>query len=228
MSNQVMSRILIVEDEPNIASLLAQALTESGYDCATASNGAEGLHLAKDFDIVVADVMMPILNGIDMVHAMRARGVTAPVLFLTARDSTPDIVRGFDVGGDDYLVKPFKLEELLARISALLRRSNQAASRVRWLDLELDRAKSTASRAGHALFFSRTEYALLEILISQPGHIFSKSSLLVSVWDDDGYRADNIVELYINYLRKKTERFDMSRVIHTVRGKGYVLAETPE
>lgn len=218
-----MARILIVEDEAEMAKLLAQALSESGFVCAYVSDGRQGLAKVSNYDLALVDIMMPIMSGLEMVSKMRAQGIRTPVIFLTARDSTQDIVKGLDTGADDYLVKPFKLEELLARIRAAVRRSRETENAIAWSDLRIDCAKRTAYRGNAQLFLSSTEFVLLELFLRRPEVVLSKSSILAEVWQDEGYRDENIVEVYINYLRKKTELHG-SRLIQTVRGRGYVLA----
>jgi DNA-binding response OmpR family regulator len=146
------------------------------------------------------------------------------VIFLTAKDSTKDVVQGLEGGGDDYLVKPFKLDELLARIKAALRRARDTSQRLEWHDLTVDCSKRIASRGGFELFFSPTEFALMELFLRRPETILSKSFILEEVWHDSGYRDENIVETYVTYLRRKCEAHGASRVIHTVKGRGYVLA----
>ena len=219
-----MSRILVVEDEPEMARLLVLALTESGYTCESAPDGEQGLRASSRADLILADVMMPVMNGFAMVKELRARGCPTPVIFLTAKDQTRDVVEGLHTGGDDYLVKPFKLEELLARVNAALRRARDTSATLAWHDLELNRLKRSASRGGREIQLSSTEFALLELLMRREGTVLSKAAILRDVWRDDGYRDENIVELYVNYLRKKVEAHGGSRVIQTVRGHGYVLA----
>lgn len=220
------NRIVVVEDEREMAQLLVQALTESGFQCVSAFNGAEGLKVARNADLLLVDVMMPLMDGFTMVETLRKEGVRTPVIYLTAKDQTRDIVRGLEVGGDDYLIKPFKLEELIARIKAALRRSRDTSQVLQWHDLKLDTNSRNAFRGEHELFLSGTEFMLLELFLRQPEEVLSKRVILQKVWADDGYRDENIVELYINYLRKKTEARNCTRVIHTVRGKGYVLTNT--
>ena len=222
-----MNRILVVEDETVMAELLCEALTVSGYECQLASNGKEGLDAAQFADLLVVDVMMPVLNGFDMVATLRARGFSRPVLFLTAKDDIADVVAGFDVGGDDYLVKPFKLDELLVRIRALLRRAKEAGSEISWHHLALNLKNRTGSLGNHEIFLSSTEFALLEFFVEHADKIVSKPLILQKVWKDEGYRSENIIEIYVNYLRKKTELYGHPRIIHTVRGRGYVLAKVP-
>ncbi len=220
-----MNRILIVEDEREMADLLCQILSESGYTCTRASTGAEGLSKAGNADLILADVMMPVMNGFEMVAELRQQGNTTPIIFLTAKDSTKDLVQGLEMGGDDYLVKPFKLEELLARVKANLRRARDTSTTLRWNEFFLDCSKRTAFRGESELFLSPTQFALLEAFMRRPGVIISKSQLLEWVWADEGYRRENIVETYVNYVRSKTEVRGSARVIHTVRRKGYVLAD---
>ena len=210
-----------------MAMLLCQALDESGFQSQSASNGVEGLAMASNADLLLVDVMMPELNGFEMVAELRQKGVKKPVIFLTAKDSSSDVVNGLDAGGDDYIVKPFKLDELLARVRAHLRRSLDNAVELTWEDLTLDISKRTTYRAGQEVFLSSTEFALLEYLVRNAGEAVPKSILLREIWRDDGYRSENIVELYVNYVRKKTECYNLPRIVHTVRGKGYVLAKDP-
>ncbi len=207
-----------------MAELLFQALTEIGYTCEVAPNGVAGLKRAPEFDLLLVDVMMPMMNGFAMVKAVREQGLRMPIIYLTARDTTKDLVRGLEVGGDDYLVKPFKLEVLIARVRAALRRGRDVTQVLTWNDLTLDCTNRTAHRAAKELFLSATEFSLLELFMRRPETVLSKSVILEAVWHDEGYRGENIVEVYVNYLRKKTEVQGTSRVIHTVRGRGYVLA----
>ncbi|MBS1704030.1 MAG: response regulator transcription factor [Armatimonadetes bacterium] len=217
--------IAVVEDEPEMGNLLTQVLSESGYRCASATNGTEGLALSREVDLMLVDVMMPAMNGFAMVEEMRRQGVKTPVIYLSAKDKTKDVVRGLEAGGDDYLIKPFKLEELLARIKAALRRSRDTATELVWGDFRLDTSARKATRGSRDLHFSATEFQLLEAFLRCPDEVLSKRILLQKVWGDDGYRDDNIVELYVNYVRKKTEAYGGTRIIHTVRGKGYILAD---
>jgi DNA-binding response OmpR family regulator len=219
-----LNRLLIVEDEREMAELLRQGLSELGYFCAVAPNGAAGLKVAPEFDLLLVDVMMPVMNGFMMVEKLREQGHRMPIIYLTAKDTTKDVVRGLEVGADDYLVKPFKFDELIARVKAALRRARDLSQVLVWHDLTLDCAKRTVRRDCHEIFLSATEFALLELFMRRPETVLSKGILLEEVWHDDGYRDENIVETYVTYLRRKTEARDASRVIQTVRGKGYVLA----
>ena len=206
-----------------MASLLEEALRESGFAVTLAANGKEGLRLAPEHDLIVADIMMPFMNGLEMVRGIRADGLRVPVLFLTARDAVADRVRGLEVGGDDYLLKPFALAELVARVRALLRRAREAGDVLEFDDLWLDRREKQARRGEDWLFLSRTEFAVLEAFMLAPGVPLAKTSLLRDVWHDDASRNDNIVEVYVGYLRQKTEARGRPRLLHTVRGVGYVL-----
>lgn len=207
-----------------MAELLLQGLSERGYSCAVAPNGAAGLKVASEFDLLLVDVMMPVMNGFVMVEKLREQGLRMPIIYLTAKDTTKDIVRGLEVGADDYLVKPFKFDELLARVMAALRRARDSSQVLVWHDISLDSAKRTVRRDGNEIFLSTTEFALLEVFMRRPETVLSKALLLEEVWNDDGYRDENIVETYVTYLRRKTEARNAPRVIQTVRGRGYVLA----
>ena len=218
-----MDRILIIEDEEEMAQLLAHALSEQGYLCEIASNGADGLKRALNYDLLLVDVMMPVMNGFVMVEKLRAAGSQVPVIYLTAKDTTSDLVHGFEIGADDYLVKPFILDELLARTKAALRRARDMSQVLKWEEISLDCIKRSACRGHVELFLSPTEFSMMEYFLRWPELVLSKSMILEEVWHDEGYRVENIVETYIMYLRRKTESHGGSRVIHTVRGRGYVL-----
>jgi two-component system, OmpR family, response regulator MprA len=221
-------RILVVEDERAMSQLLEQALEESGYAVSVAENGREGLKKAPEHDLLIVDVMMPVLNGFDMVRELRELGNKTPVLFLTAKDAVSDRVKGLDLGGDDYLMKPFKLEELLARVRALLRRSSIGQDTLEFADLWMDRRARKVRRGDRWLYLSNTEFSLLEQLLLHRGEPVSKQTLLREVWNDDSARDENVVEVYINYLRSKMEVLGMPRLVQTVRGKGYILEASEE
>ena len=219
-----MDRVLIVEDDAEMAGLLLTALEEEGLSCKTAPNGSVGLSLAPEFDLVIVDAMMPVMNGFTMVEKLRASGHVMPAIFLTARDTTQDIVRGLNSGADDYLVKPFKLEELLARIRSALRRGRYDSPKLEWGALSMDCKKRKAFIAKRELFLSPTEFALLELFVRRAGIVLSKSIILEEIWSAEGFRDENIVELYVNYVRRKTELGGEPRILQTVRRRGYVLA----
>ena len=210
-----------------MAGLLEQALRESDFEVSLANNGREGLRLASAHDVLVVDVMMPFMNGFEMVRQLRSSGVRVPVLFLTARDTVADRVRGLEIGGDDYLLKPFALDELIARIRALVRRARESHDVLEYADIWLDRRDRKVRRGEEWLFLSNTEFAVLEAFMLSPEIPLSKVSLLRDVWHEGSGRDDNIVEVYVGYLRQKTEFMGRPRLLHTVRGTGYVL-ETRE
>jgi two-component system OmpR family response regulator len=222
-------RLLLVEDEENLRSMLDAALRHNGFDVTTAETGREGLEaaLTAPADLVVLDVMLPDLDGFEVCRRLRHEGHTEPVLFLTARRATGDKVRGLTLGGDDYLVKPFSLEELVARAHALLRRSGLArrdASQLRCADLTLDDDAHRVHRAGTEVALSPTEYKLLRYLLINQGRVLSKAQILDHVWHYDFGGDGNAVETYIRYLRRKLDPGDgATKLIHTVRGVGYTL-----
>jgi two-component system, OmpR family, response regulator len=224
---QARPSLLVVEDDPNIVELLSASLRFAGFDVTAATNGAEAVAAARASqpDLVVLDVMLPDLDGFEVIRRMREGGVRTPVVFLTARDSTEDKVRGLTLGGDDYVTKPFSLEELTARIRAVLRRSalDRAESAVlSFADLELDEESHEVRRAGKLVSLSPTEFKLLRYLLLNAGRVLSKAQILDHVWQYDFRGDDSIVESYISYLRRKVDTIE-PRLIHTLRGVGYVL-----
>ena len=222
-------RILVVDDERSFAEALAEALRDSGFDATIAGDGAEGLRLAQGHDLLIVDVMMPVLNGYEMVRRLRAAGVDTPVLFLTAKSDLPSVVRALELGGDDHMAKPFRLAELVARVRALLRRAKHSSGCLRFADLEADAIRRRVDRGGTPVDLSRTEFDLLCAFLSNPGQTLSKARLLREVWQIDDPAAENLVEVYVNHLRAKLEARGRPRLIHTVRGKGYVLSlEAPK
>ena len=207
-----------------MARLLDQALTESGFEVTLAENGKLGLALAEEKDLIIVDVMMPVMNGFEMVRRLRDLCIKTPVLFLTARDSVDDRVKGLDLGADDYLVKPFKLDELLARVRALLRRFRDTDEVLELGDLVVDTRTHKVKRGAANIYLSNTEYSLLVLLLRNANHVVSKQTILKEIWDDEtGNRDFNVVEVYIKYLRGKLEILGRSRLIHTVRGTGYMM-----
>jgi two-component system OmpR family response regulator len=226
MNEQVEARLLVVEDDPNILELLAASLRFAGFEVATASTGSEGVTAALRSrpDLVVLDVMLPDLDGFEVIKLMRAEGARVPVVFLTARDTTDDKIRGLTLGGDDYVTKPFSLEELTARIRAVLRRTagDQTTPRLTFADLELDEESHEVYRGGRRVSLSPTEFKLLRYLMLNANRVLSKAQILDHVWNYDFRGDDNIVESYISYLRRKVDIVE-PRLIHTLRGVGYVL-----
>ena len=220
-------RVLIVEDEPDLAEILKKGLEENGYSVDTATDGEEGLYMARDFpaDVVVLDVMLPKLDGFGVLAAMRAKGVNTPVIMLTARDTLADKIKGLDVGADDYLTKPFEFAELLARIrSAIRRRSEVKEAVIRIADLEIDTASHRVSRGGALVDLSAREYALLEFMAYNKGAVLSRTEITEHIYDESFEKDSNVVDVYINYLRKKIDAGADRKLIKTVRGSGYMLS----
>jgi len=215
---------MLVEDEQAVLDFLSQALHQSGFETLRFSTGEAALACLKETepDLVVLDVMLPDVDGFEVLRRLRSKS-KVPVLMLTARTSLQDRVTGLDAGADDYLPKPFMLEEFLARVRALLRRSLKDTSKLQYGDLLVDTASRKVTRAGRAIYLSVTEFSLLELLIRTPETPVSKQTILEQVWDDTGYRDPNVVEVYVSYLRHKLERSGTTRLIHTVRGQGYML-----
>jgi len=222
--------LLVVDDEPNIVELLSASLRFAGYDVSTASHGTEALRKAREVqpDLVVLDVMMPGLDGFEVVRRLRGEDRHVPVLFLTARDAVEDKVLGLQTGGDDYVTKPFSLDELVARVRALLRRSGhreQTATEtavLRYADLELNEDSYEVFKSGEAVQLSLTEFKLLRCLLENAERVMSKGQILSAVWNYDFAGDAGVVESYMSYLRRKVDTGDQ-KLLHTVRGVGYVL-----
>jgi two-component system response regulator MprA len=223
--------ILVVEDDAPVRDSIRRALQLEGYSVVVAEDGAEALELldggGADPDAVVLDVMMPRLDGLETCRRLRAGGSSLPVLMLTARDAVTDRVAGLDAGADDYLIKPFALEELLARLRALLRRSGNGAPDgvLRFADLELDPGTREVRRGGEPIELTRTEFSLLELFLRNPRQVLTRSIIFERVWGYDFGPGSNSLDVYIGYLRRKTEQGGSSRLIQTVRGVGYALRE---
>jgi two-component system OmpR family response regulator len=222
-------RILVVDDEASISDLIATSLKFVGFNVRTAATGSQALTIAEEFKphAMILDVMLPDLDGFEVCRQIRNEGIEVGVLFLSAKDEMKDKVQGLTIGGDDYMTKPFSLEELVARLRALLRRIGvveQAMDeeKIRFADLELDEAVHEARRAGHLLELSPTEFTLLRYLLINADRVVSKAQILDHVWDYDFGGDAGIVETYISYLRKKIDIYDPP-LIHTVRGVGYRL-----
>jgi two-component system response regulator MprA len=223
------ARVLVVDDDPQLREALTRALELDGYDVSTASNGLKALEAvgAARPDVMVLDVMMPYVGGLDVCRTLRERGDRLPILVLTARDEVGDRVAGLDAGADDYLTKPFALEELRARLRALLRRAtveqSEQAERLTYADVVMDVAARTVHRGGRMIELTRTEFALLELLMRNAGRAMQRDVIMDRVWGWESEPTSNSLEVFIGYLRRKTEAGGEPRLIHTVRGIGYVL-----
>lgn len=227
-------RILVVDDDRAVRESLRRSLSFNGYSVELAQDGQEALEriISDRPDAVVLDVMMPRMDGLQVCRHLRSTGDDLPILVLTARDSVSERVAGLDAGADDYLPKPFALEELLARMRALLRRTgpddNSAdAAALTFADLSLDPVTREVTRGERQISLTRTEFSLLEMLIANPRRVLTRSRILEEVWGFDFPTSGNALEVYVGYLRRKTEAEGEPRLIHTVRGVGYVLRETP-
>lgn len=224
-------KILIVEDEPKTGNYLRQGLSEAGYVCDLAGTGVDGLHLARHhpYDLLILDVMLPGLDGWQILQTLRQHGVATPVLFLTARDQVEDRVKGLELGADDYLVKPFSFAELLARVRVILRHGPASTPEtvLRVADLELDLLRRRAVRAGEPVDLTAKEFGLLELLMRRHGEVLPRSLIASQVWDMNFDSDTNVIEVAIRRLRLKVDNGHAVKLIQTVRGMGYVL-EAPE
>jgi two-component system copper resistance phosphate regulon response regulator CusR len=222
-------KILIIEDEPKTGEYLRQGLTEAGFVVDLARNGDDGLHLALNgaFDLVVLDVMLPGIDGWDVLQTLRSRGLGMPVLFLTARDQVEDRIRGLELGADDYLVKPFSFAELLARVRTVLRRGRTLpeTTSLRVADLELDQLRRRVTRAGRRIDLTAKEFGLLELLMRRQGEVLPRSLIASQVWDMNFDSDTNVIEVAIRRLRGKVDDGHDLKLIQTVRGMGYVLED---
>ena len=224
------ARLLVVDDEPSIVELLSVSLRFAGFEVATATTGADALNLVRELspDLLVLDVMMPGLDGFAVAQQLRSSGNPVPVLFLTAKDATEDRVQGLTIGGDDYVTKPFSLEEVVARIRAVLRRTSGSAvaaapsARLAYADLVLDDDTHEVWKGEREVELSPTEFNLLRYFLQNPGRVLSKRQILEHVWSYDFGGDGNVVESYVSYLRRKMDT-EEPRLLHTVRGVGYVL-----
>ena len=229
-------KILVVDDEQAVRESLRRSLRFNGYEVLTANDGLEAVETvrAENPELLILDVMMPNMDGLEVCRTLRSEGWDRPILVLTARDGVSDRVAGLDAGADDYLPKPFALEELLARVRSLVRRASADSiaaeapveSKLSFEDLELDADTREVSRGGRAISLTRTEFALLQLLMENLRKVLSRSKILEEVWGYDFPTSGNALEVYIGYLRKKTEGEGDARLIHTVRGVGYVLRES--
>jgi two-component system response regulator MprA len=220
------TKILIVEDDPAVRDALERALGFEGYSVDTARDGGIALSMVREqtFDLILLDVMMPHVDGIETCRRIRASGDAVPILMLTAKTAVGDRVEGLDAGADDYVAKPFALDELLARVRALLRRSSGDTSQImRFEDLVIDPAARTAIRGEDPLRLTKTEFDLLVLLARRPGIVIDRDTIYEEIWGIDFLTSSNSLDVYVGYLRRKTEEGGRSRLIHTVRGVGYVL-----
>jgi two-component system OmpR family response regulator len=225
--NEESHRVLVVDDEPNIVDVISMALRYQGFEVAEAGTGAEALSQVRAFrpHLIILDVMLPDMEGFDVAERLGAQRTGVPIIFLTARDSTEDKVRGLTTGGDDYVTKPFSLEELVARIRTILRRTGLSAAesgRLTFEDLELDEDTMEVTRAGEPIELTATEYRLLRYLMANPRRVMTRAQLLDHVWDYDFGGDGRVLETYVSYLRKKLDASGPP-LIHTVRGVGYAL-----
>jgi heavy metal response regulator len=219
-------RILVVEDEQKVASFIKKGLEEEGYAVDVASDGEEGLALglARVHDLIILDIRLPKMDGLRVLQALRQDHVTAPVLLLTVRATIEDKVLGLDAGADDYLTKPFAFQELVARVRALLRRRAEAEPTVlRIDDLRLDPARRTVTRGGEKIDLTPREFALLDYFMRNPGRVLTRTMIAEHVWDYSFDTSTNVIDVYVNYLRKKIDSGREPKLLHTMRGVGYVL-----
>lgn len=224
-------RILVVEDSSRMAAVLKKGLTEECYAVDVAADGVSGLHLAAggEYDLVLLDVNLPGMDGLTLLRELREKRSDIPVIMVTARDSVPDRIKGLDCGADDYIVKPFSFEELLARIRATVRRSGAREEPVlRFEDIVLDPTSGRVSRAGQPIDLSAREFSLLRVFLANAGRVMTRARLYESVWNAEYDGLSNVLDVYVNYLRNKLEKGGQSRVIHTARGRGYLFGKPPE
>lgn len=225
-----MPRVLVVEDEVNVSSFIRKGLEEEGFTVDVAFDGATGTNLAltREYDIILLDVVLPQLNGLEICRKIRERhGYSVPVIMLTALSTSDDVVNGLETGADDYISKPFRFKELLARVNAALRRKGTSAlSKVyKFADLELDTETKTATRSGKIIQLTSREFRLLEYFMANPRKVLSRTSIFDQVWDSNQDMGTNIVEVYVKYLRDKVDKDFDQKLIHTVIGMGYVMRE---
>lgn len=223
-------RLLIAEDEKNLNRILSRHLQDSGYTVDSCFDGQEALDYIEmaDYDAIILDIMMPHVDGLQVLSELRSQGVETPVLFLTARDSVSDRVKGLDLGADDYLTKPFAFEELLARIRVLVRKRTGNKTNIYTLaDLTVDTKKREVRRGDTLISLSSREFAILEYMIMNKNIVLTRENLEQHVWNYDYEGSSNMIDVYIRYLRKKIDEHFEPRLIHTVRGAGYILKETP-
>ncbi|WP_439488259.1 response regulator transcription factor [Algoriphagus sp.] len=229
-----MKKILLVEDDTRVCSFINKGLSENGFEVTVAMDGTMGLQIAlsSQFDLIILDIMLPNMNGLEVCKQIRIQNKTVPILFLTAMGSTENVVIGLESGGDDYLVKPFKFIELLARIKTLLRRGGKMEDNAKqdheiyqFADLTLDDTEKTIARNGNEISLTSTEFRLLLMFMKNPRKVLSRVDMLHEVWGVNFDLGTNVVDVYVNYLRKKLDKYGEQKLIHTVIGMGYVLKE---
>ena len=220
-------RILLVEDEKKVAAFIKRGLTEEFYTVDVAAEGEDGLFMATntEFDLIILDVMLPDMNGIDICKEIRRQNIKTPIMMLTAVDATESKVKGLDSGADDYVTKPFAFDEFLARVRSLLRRPSESESSLTVKDLILDPVKHEVHRAGKKVDLTWKEFALLEYLIRNKGRVLSRTRIFENIWGYDVETSSNIVDVYVSYLRDKVDKNFSPKLIHTVRGVGYILRD---
>lgn len=221
-------RVLVVEDEKKVASFIKRGLEEESYSVDVAYDGEEGLEMASSnpYDVILMDLMLPKKDGLSVIRELREKDIVTPVLCLTAKDAVEDIVEGLDTGSDDYLTKPFAFGELLARVRALLRRtSKDRGAEIYFADLRLDPVSHKVWRSDKEIDLTAKEYGLLEYFMRNPNEVLTRAMIAEHVWDYTFDSFTNIIDVYVNYLRKKVDREFETKLIHTVRGVGYVLKE---
>jgi len=226
-------KILLIEDEPGLVSVIIRGLKESGVEISVAGDGSTGLEMAMkhSFDLVILDVLLPGINGIQVCRELRKKDPNIPVLMLTALGSTENIITGLDSGADDYMVKPFKFAELEARIRSLIRRSSAPSvvgTKQEIAGLEVDISSKTAKRYNKPINLTATEYRLLEYFVQNQNKVLSRINILENVWNIDFNMGTNVVDVYVNYLRKKVDNGHSVKLIHTVFGMGYIFKQEPE
>lgn len=228
-------KLLLIEDEPSVISLIQRSLTTSGHEITVAMDGQSGLDMAKqyNFDLILLDLMLPVMNGMEVCRKIRRTDSSTPILMLTALGTTENIVSGLDVGADDYMTKPFKLAELEARIRTLTRRGREQekeknVGELKIGDLVLDKVTKTVRRYNQPVDLTATEFRLLEFLMVNQNRVLNRMEILENVWDINFNLGTNVVDVYINYLRKKIDKNKSEKLIHTVFGMGYVMRQSHE
>ncbi len=221
-------RIILIEDEKHLAHIIKKGLKEAGYSIDVSHDGEEGLYMAENFpaDAIILDIMLPEIDGISILENIRKKGIKTPVLLLTAKDTVADKIKGLDAGADDYLTKPFEFGELLARIRSLMRRKTEIKEAViRVADMEINTASHEVKRGGKFIPISAKEYAVLEYLAYNKNKVITRTDLTEHIYDENSDKQSNIVDVYINYLRNKIDKGFKRKLIHTVRGSGYILKD---